>query len=79
MLKETSKEDHEELARLNKRAWGYGKYYKPVYETSLKKRLYDELGGSLITSHSQLQVRRELDNAEYERYQDPRTSLQRRG
>jgi hypothetical protein len=25
--------------------WGYGKYYKPTYEKSLKKRLYQELGG----------------------------------
>lgn len=56
MLQDTPKEQHEELAQLNKRAWGYGKYYKPAYETSLKKRLYTELGGSL-RSPSELPVR----------------------
>merc|ERR1712125_187512 len=37
-------EQQEEAAEINKRNWGYGQYYEPTLERSMKKRLYNELG-----------------------------------
>ena len=43
-----SEEEKIELAEANKRSWGYGQFYKPTLEISMKKKLYEELGGKFV-------------------------------
>lgn len=40
-----SEEDKELLGQANKRSWGYGQWYDPQIDISMKKKLYEELGG----------------------------------
>lgn len=46
-----TKEENERRAEINKRSFGFGHFYKPTYEKSIKKQVMEALGDNYDYSY----------------------------